>query len=203
MSLLTIQATLHQRQGQRQLIADKVRTLKNSLSELEKEHEYAEEAAVIIQHVATATQKELEYHISELVTVALAAVFPNPYEFHVDFVIRRDQTECDITFQREGGEPLDPMSSTGGGPIDVAAFALRVSLWSLQRPRTRPVFLLDEPFRCVSVDLQGKVGEMLQEISKRLGLQIIMISHEKELMATADSVFRTTIANDRTKVEVL
>lgn len=144
----------------------------------------------MIQEVAQQTQEELKYHISEIVTLALAAVFDKPYQFEVDFVQRRNQTEADLWFVRDG-ERIDPLTASGGGAVDVASFALRASLWALQR--NRPILILDEPGKFISKTYQPKFGEMLQMISKRLSIQILFITHCDDLVDSADRIFEVSI----------
>ena len=81
------------------------------------------------------------------------------------------------------------MDASGGGAVDVAAFALRVASWSMQHPRSRATIILDEPMRFLSTDLQPKASEMLKQLSEKLGLQFIIITHEEELADEADKVF--------------
>ena len=153
---------------------------------LKKEQKAGEEGLIILQTVALETQKKLEYRMSNLVTTALSSVFPNPPEFLTKIVIKRNKTECDLLF-KELKEETKPLDSSGGGPLDVASFALRISYWNLKGGR--PVFILDEPFRYVSHNLQAKVSQMVHELSERLGLQFIIISHQEDAVAYADRVF--------------
>ena len=192
---------LEQRRGKRDHIKQELDAaqLREKVSTAQLED--LEEAQSIIRIVAKKTQEQLEYHISELVTLALSAVFPDPYELVVRFEERRGKTEADLLFRRDGDE-IQPMEASGGGPVDVAAFALRVALWSLRRPRSRATMPLDEPFRFVSRDLQPKASQMLKEVSERLGLQIIMVSHSEDLIEAADRVFRTTMSKGVSLVEV-
>ena len=162
--------------------------------------ERVEEARAIIQTVAQATQKELEYHVSEIVSLALAAVFEHPYSLRLMFVPRRNKTEADILFERDG-EQFKPIDATGGGAVDIAAFALRVAMWSLRRPRSRNVLILDEPFRFLSRDLQGMASRMLTEVSGRLGLQIIMVSHNPELIEGANRYFEVELKKGKSYVK--
>lgn len=148
------------------------------------------EARAVIQKVAQDTQRSLEYHISNLVTLALASVFPDPYKFVLEFNQRRNKTEADLMFLK-GAQRVDPESGSGGGPLDVASFALRVAAWSINK--TRPVIILDEPFKFVSVDLQPDCSAMLKMLSKELGLQIIMISHLPDIIGSADKVFSVRV----------
>jgi len=87
------------------------------------------------------------------------------------------------------GVRMNPSADSGGGAVDVAAFALRLSLWSLQNPRSRNTIILDEPFRFLSKDLHHKAGELLKQISETLGIQLIIVTHEKELQQYANKVF--------------
>jgi DNA repair exonuclease SbcCD ATPase subunit len=87
------------------------------------------------------------------------------------------------------GEEIDPMTASGGGVVHVASFALRIAMWSLQRPRPRETILLDEPFHFLSRDLQPKASELLKVISKRLGIQFVIVTHDDSLTEAADKVF--------------
>lgn len=190
--LRLLQKEMELRKGQRREVQRSLKESKEKEMVLRRRLKLIEEAQAVIQIVSKRTQEELEYHISELVSLALNAVFPDPYELKLKFEVRRGKTEADLLFSR-GGEIMDPLTASGGGPVDVASFALRVALWSLRRPRTRAVLVLDEPFRFLSRDLQPKASLMLSEISKRLGLQIIMISHSPDLIESADKVFEVTM----------
>lgn len=163
--------------------------LHNNEQEVERLHLrsiHCEEAQVIIQKVAQLTQSELEYHIGELVSLAMAAVFENPYEWKIEFVHRRGRVEADIWFVR-AGVMVHPMRSSGGGAVDVASFALRVALWSLERPKTRNTLILDEPLKWLKGgSLPEKGATMIKEISDKLNLQIIMISHIPDQIEGAD-----------------
>ena len=177
------------KRGEQELLQSQIADQNEKIRELNKDRRYGEQAQVIIQTVAQQTQKELEFHISDIVSLALAAVFKDPYELKIEFVIRRNKTEADLFFER-GGERVHPLTASGGGAVDVASFALRIALWSLKRPKSANTIVLDEPFKFLSVDLQDKAGQMIREISKKLELQIIMVSHVPDLIESADKVFR-------------
>lgn len=163
-----------------------------------------EEAQRVIQFVAQETQKGVVLRISEIVTAALDAVFEDDaYEFRLEFVQRRGKTEADIFFERNG-ERVDPLTAAGGGCVDVAAFALRVALWSLLRRSAgiADTLVLDEPFRWLSRDLQPLAGKMLKMLSEKLGVQMIFVTHVQELIESADRVFEVTRRGKISKVEM-
>lgn len=167
-------------------LRDSLKKAKSSLHRSKALAEAADQGLTVIQIVAQATQQNLEYHISNLVTTALASVFPNPPEFLAEIEIARNKTSCQLSFL-EFGEKSKPTDCAGGGPLDVSSFALRTSYWSLKR--TRPTFILDEPFKFVSPGLQHKVSDMLKMLSEKLHIQIIMVSHAEEINYSADKTF--------------
>jgi len=150
-----------------------------------KHHEAAKE---IIREIGIKMQQQLQYHISDITSLALGAVFDDPYELEVEFIQRRNKTECDIYFTR-GGNRINPLAASGGGAVDVAAFALRIASWSLQHPHTRNTVILDEPMRFVSEDLKDKASQMIKEVSDKLGIQFIIVTHEPKLSVYADKIF--------------
>lgn len=185
--------------GQYQRIEKDLEKLNNDLEKSTKELEYSEEARIVIQTVAQQTQKELEYRISELASLALRSVFDDPYEMQLKFETGRGKTEARIVLTRDGNE-IDPMTEAGGGVVDVVSFALRVSLWTLKNPRSRNVIIMDEPFRFLSRDLHDRASEMLKEVSTKLNLQFIVVSHSPELIEGADKIFEVTMRDGVTKV---
>jgi len=139
-----------------------------------------EKALLISQQVAKLTQEELEFQISALVTNALESIFPDPYTFRVQFEIKRGRTEAVMAFLR-GDEELNPLTATGGGCVDVASFALRLSSYLIAGNKLPPIMILDEPFRFISADYQEAVADLLNEMSDRLGVQFILVTHEESL----------------------
>ncbi len=162
------------KKAERGLLINQLATAKSNKEKVSGTLENTIKARQITQDVAEIVQRQIEFQISNLVSTALASVFPDPYEFRLKFVQRRNKTEADLLFVKNG-EECDPFNAAGGGAIDIANFALRIAVWSIKK--TRNVFILDEPMRFVSVDLQEKCSEMIKEISSKLGIQIIMISH--------------------------
>jgi len=147
-------------------------------------------ALEIIQVISKLTQQELEIHISELVSLALEAVFPRPYKLVLSFELRRNRSEADLLLEDEDGNRVNPMDSVGGGVVDVAAFALRIALFTLKQPRPNNVIIVDEPFKFLhSIELQAQVGILLKEISRKLKIQLIVVSDQKIMSEAADKCF--------------
>lgn len=151
-----------------------------------------EEALAFVQEVAQKTQQQLVLHIEDVVNTALDTCFPDEYKFQLKFEIKRNKTEARLIFLKNGYE-IEPMEASGGGVVDVASFALRIAAWSLGK--TRNTICLDEPMKFLSRDIQPRAGEILSEISKKLGIQFIMVSHVSDIIQSADRVFEISLNN--------
>ena len=182
-----IKETFRKRKAKRDGLLEMLEQERSQLEEIDAQLEAGQQGLIILQLVAQQTQQNLEYHISKLVTTALTSVFgADAPEFVTEINIRRGKTECDLYFL-ESEEKSKPIDASGGGALDVASFALRLSIWSLNK--NRPTFILDEPFKFVSPDLQSKVSDMLKMLSEKLKIQIIMVSHAEEVNYSADKTF--------------
>lgn len=187
-----IQSRLDSAKGKQQALRKLLDDEKASLNVAEKDSTASHTGQIILQESAKLTQEQLEYRISKLVTLAMESVFDDPYEISLDFAESRGKTGAQISFLR-GDNILDPVMETGGGAVDVAAFGLQISLWTLQSPGTRNLLILDEPLKWLKGGgLPDKGAEMLRQISHKLGLQILMVSHSPELIEHADRVFTVT-----------
>lgn len=202
MSGIDFRRHIERLKGQKFQIESDLKNINVEIRQLSRESRDCEQAQVIIQEVAQLTQEQLRYQISELVTLAMASIFSDPYELEIDFVQRRGRTETDLWFVRNG-KKVKPMESVGGGAVDVASFALRVALWSLSRPRSCSTLILDEPLKFLKGgDLPEKGALMIKEISERIGLQIIMVSHIPDQIEGADQRIYVSQRNGVSRVTV-
>jgi len=186
----------------------------NTLSDSEEDLKKAEEEKIsleerdinikkvraILQDIAYKTQKNLEFHVSSLVTTSLKHVDIEWPDYEIEFVKRRNTTECDVFFV-ENERKQHPLDEGGGGACDVAAFSQLISYWTLKK--NNPIFILDEPFRNVSPDLQDRISDMLKMLCKKLKLQILMVSHAEDVNIAADRTYVATKEGDVSELKIL
>lgn len=193
MTVQELRHKLERQKGQQMQVQQSLTTIQQELKEKTNSLHKHEQAKEIIRTVGLTTQSELEVSISDITSLALEAVFGElAYALKIEFLQRRNKTECDIYFERDGNR-IDPLTASGVGAVDVASFALRISSWSMAAPRTRNVIILDEPFRFLSENYQEQASLMVHELSEKLGIQFIIITHERELTTHADCVFEVSI----------
>jgi len=206
--IVIIRKQVEFRKGQLAQIHKSIETTEGSLRDDGRRLSQHERALEIVKAVGLATQKQLEYHLAEQVSLAMDAVFDNPYSLAIHFGEKRGKTEAELMFVR-GELEMPPIGSAGGGAIDVASLALRIAYWSMrQDSKVSSVLLLDEPFS----QLKGETAnlralQLIQELSHTLGIQVIMISDERvsreDIIDNADKVFYVSQKKGVSNVRVI
>ncbi len=181
-----LSALLEKKRTEKQILEKSIKEWGDERKEKQTLFVDLQTAREIFQKAAKATQQQLSFQTSDIVTKALAAVFDDPYKFKMDFVERRNVTECDLWFEK-GGELFDPLSDCGYGTADIASLALRAAFWKLEG-NARNFLALDEPTRNLSADRQPLASLMIKKLSE-IGIQFLIVTHNKDLTTSADKVF--------------
>ena len=140
--------------------------------------------------LAEQTQRHFREQVESLATVAVRSVFDRPYSVKLLSEKRRGRMETEILIL-ENGEEFQPKDEMGGSMMDLLSFVMRVILWSLQSPRSRNTFVLDEPMKFLGSGIRlQQAARMLNEISRSLQCQLIIVTHETEVLAAlADTAY--------------
>lgn len=155
-----------------------VRRLKLDLFDAELRLAACRDADAWVQSIILGFQAATHDRLAAVVTKCLKLVFgDDAYSFAIRFEGKGKVRFC---FER-GGEAFDPDDQVGGGVLDVAAFALRIA--ALTALSLSNVLVLDEPFRFVSKEYRPHVAALLDTVSREFGVQIIQVTHAKELVA--------------------
>jgi DNA repair exonuclease SbcCD ATPase subunit len=183
---------LERLKGKKESFVSSLQNAKIRARKFRREIEATEKAQAALQMIAQETQKQIEFRISELGSFAMAAIFPDPYEIEFDFQVKRGKAVADMFFTRDEHR-RDP-KSTGGGAADLGSLALRFSSHALHRPRLRPLMIMDEPLKWLKGSELPRMGAaLISEFSQRMNIQIIMITHDPDLIDSADRIFEVEI----------
>jgi DNA repair exonuclease SbcCD ATPase subunit len=190
--LSTYQNHLQEKLAERSIFQKQLTELQSEIVKNKEHHENLIKARFILAEVSRLTQINFTSYVEQLVTMAIKSIFDRPFQFKVDFDLKRNKSECFLRIQEgEDEEPFIPRDELGGGMLDTISFALRIVLWSLQNPRSSNTILLDEPFKFVGQDeLLDRAGQMLKEISNRMGIQFIITTHQPKLTEIADKAWK-------------
>lgn len=186
--------------------------LKNKKQELDGINEYLndlKESRILVQETARKTQNELEYSISKLVTECLQNVFDEPIKMKVRFTPRRGRTEVDILLVNEVGMEIIPRNSDGAGLVDIMSLGLKAVMHTLQDSQSEfspsPLFILDEPFKKLNDPertIHKKAAEIIENISKELGIQMIIVTLLPEMKEIANTTYEVKKINNVSQAKI-
>lgn len=142
----------------------------------------------VFAEVEREAQKEIKDRIEHLVTLAVRSVFDREFTFKLDLQHKNNRVYAVPTIIENGHEFTDIKEDLGGSLIDIISLSFKIVLWSLESPKKRNIFIIDEPFRFTG-KLVKKAGFMLKFLSRKLKFQVIMISHDDELISICDRVY--------------
>jgi DNA repair exonuclease SbcCD ATPase subunit len=186
-TLFEAQEKINQLIGKQKEIQSNYSTIKAELKEQKKLSSVIEETQVLLQQTAQETQNQLRFHLEDIMQTGLELCFPDMYTACVRFENKRGKTECDIFLENNEGCRINPITDNGGGVVDILSFSLRMACWAISS--TDNLIILDEPFKFLSIELRPLAGELLQTLSEKLKLQIIMITHDEDMKEIADKTF--------------
>lgn len=156
----------------------------------------------VFTEVSRETQEEIKNRIEKLITLAIRSVFERDFTFKLDLQNKNNRVYAVPTIIDGEHEFTDIKEDLGGGMIDIISLAFKIVLWSLESPKKRNVFIIDEPFRFTG-KLVKKAGYMLKYLSKELQFQVIMVSHDDELIDICDRVYGVSHNGKHSVVELL
>lgn len=154
-----------------------------------------EQVQVLLTKTSEYAKQQLKTRIEETVTAALQAVFGEELLFRIIIKEFRDQSAAEWRVVSKYGDmeiEADPQDARGGGIVDIVSLGLRASMMELARPKRTGPLVLDEPGKMVSKEFSANLGYFLKQYAQKTGRQVILVSHNEELIAAADVTYRVS-----------
>lgn len=155
------------------------KTAKAALEAARKQLAGVTAALETARETAREVQTETHGRFEAVVNECLKAVFDDPYTFKIEFELKRNKTEARIRFLHNGAD-IDPLGGASGGQAEVAAFGMQLA--AVMFSDVDKVLILDEPFRNVARSRHHMIADLLTQLAERKGVQIIMTTHDRNLM---------------------
>jgi len=156
----------------------------------------------LLQKYSSLKEDEIKTKIDKVITKGLKAIFPDEsFESQIDFEIKRGQAVAEPKLVT-GEMKTDIVDADSGGVANVVGFLYQLLILAQRKPRQRQIIIADEPFKNLSKEYLEPTGAFIRMLSERLGIQIVLITHQDELKDIGDKVYRFSKVNERTLVEL-
>ena len=122
---------------------------------------------------------------TSLVTEALSSIFEKDIRFKINLYSYRNEPAIDVSVIENDLE-IDPQKSCGGGLNDIISFVIKIIFIHLKK--SSKIIILDEPLKFLSRDYIEQSSNFIRDISKRMNVQIILVSHKPDLEISCDKL---------------
>lgn len=218
-----VKLEVNKRIGKRELLLSQIEHIEQSITEASDSLDLVTDAHKLLELFVKSTEGVTASYIEPLITEALDFVFAQYLKFHLMFMSRRNQVEVDFLVIRDKEvEELyqtlskDPVKNSvkleeiskecrqinylyGGAINQVISMVLRLVLKQLLRLPGPVIF--DEPTSAVGEEYSARVGQLLSSLSKKFGLQVILVTHSDTLASFADRSYRVNKIDDISSVK--
>ena len=159
----------------------------SQIEDLKKEIDILTKTSAVLKHLLDTMVRDEITKMAGLITYGLKTIFEDQnLTFVPEITKKNEKVHIELKTQNDGVE--GDYESFGGSVAVIESFLLRV-LCILKKKYSRLLFL-DETFASVGEEYIANTGKLVSELSKKLNLDVLLVTHQKEFMHTADHVYR-------------
>ncbi len=180
---------VHALEGQSDLLKQQIEEDESKLVVIEKNRDIYKKAVEVLDLVQQTVRKVIKDGFQSVVTNALQTIFGSDFHFELEFGRRGSLQEAYFRIKNKDIiNAHNPIGTLEGGGNDVVALALRTVILELYQRKDKSPFICDEPFKFVSPEFENASGLFIKTLEEKMGRQIIMVTHKKQLTEIASNV---------------
>lgn len=189
--LSSLTSELDSLKGQQSLLIEQEKESEEKLIEFRDKKELYKKSVEFWDLVAKETKEKTKKGFESIVTYALRYILNEDYGFKLEFGRRGNLQEMDLNVTSPGcKQPFNPLDRDSGGVLDVASLALRIAILEVSRPKIPGFLCLDESFKHLDKNKLDYARKFIMAIHKKIGRQIIMVTHNIEFLEGADNIIK-------------
>ncbi len=201
MTIQEFREDLRKRKTENEILKKQVSEIEEEMSQNVRKYGCVKDALKIIEGIALERRNKLKDGICNVVTETIKTLYGDEYRFDMSYEEKNNRSSLEMSVIREyeGNEVKRQMEGFGGGVADSVSVPLKMMV--LKGSETGDILILDEAFKHADSDVVERVGEFLKEISNRLGIQVILITHHESILQYAEKGFHLVNNTGEVKVE--
>ena len=158
-----------------------------------------EKVSSLFKYLLDVLLDKKKQEIQNLVTYGLKTVFTDlDLKFHIDIEPKNNAVATKFRTEQVGVADGDVLESFGGGIANIQSFLLRII--TLYQTKLSPYLFLDEAFSHLSDEYVENCSLLLNNLCKKLGLTLFVITHKELMLNNADKVYRAFSKDNKLSV---
>lgn len=154
----------------------------------------------VLQGIADGVRDSVLKKIEIIVSEALSDIYSQEFTFIIKLETQKNGQILSFQLKDKANFEYNILTSFGGGIKDIISTILRVIVVELHVPKITGPIILDETGRNISKEFQATFGKFLSLLSHKLGRQIILVSHQLDVVEKADKVIIVSLENKKSVV---
>jgi DNA repair exonuclease SbcCD ATPase subunit len=181
-------------QGRREVAAKNLSRLDTDILKLEAREKTLDKCAEAFRSLIDDEIKGGVSVVEELLSKGLQQVFDDQdLSVRAEVDVQRGKVSVQLlTVHSDGGRVIegDPLDTFGGSLMAVQSLLLRIIV--MQQRKLRPLLLVDESFSAFDSNYVNNMGMFLDTLCRRIGLDLLVVTHSSALFESAPRAFRIT-----------
>jgi len=184
--------------GSYQALKKQEKELDTTIGNLKKEIDILTKVSAVFKHLLDIMVKNEIDRMSSLITYGLKTIFDDQdLTFTPVITKKNDKIFIELNTLIDGVE-VD-YESFGGSVATIESFLLRI-LCIIKKKFAR-LMLLDETFAAVGDEYIPNTSDLVSQLSKKLGIDVLLVTHKKEFQHGADNVYRVKKGSNGLEME--
>jgi hypothetical protein len=129
--------------------------------------------------------------IKEYVGFGLKTVIPDQeLDFECEITTKMNKPWVEFLTVNSDGISANALEGFGGSVAQIESLILRVL--AILQLKLYPLIILDESLNAVSEEYLPNLSYLLKELSKQLGVKILLVTHNKEILHSATRIYKAS-----------
>ena len=195
-------AEVDRKNTEQRMYQDRLKSLQTETTDLQNNVDVLDRVTILLNSIGETRQQEAQVKIEGIVTNGLQTIFGDHVSFHINQSMKGKNASVDFSIRSKMGDSVVEtpiLESHGGGLASVVGFLLRVTVMLLDKGAdSANVLVLDESFGMVSDEYLEDLMAFVKELVSKTGIQVILITHQKDWEEYADITHRFDIKHGET-----
>ncbi|RKY82559.1 hypothetical protein DRQ07_01000 [candidate division KSB1 bacterium] len=195
-----LEKRLNQIEGFYKALKKQKKELSEVITDIKKNIEILTKTSAVLKHLLDSMVKDEIERMSGLITYGLKSIFDDQdLVFSPEITKKNGKIYIDLKTSNNGIE--GNFESFGGSVAVIESFLLRVLC--ILKKNLAKLMLLDETFAAVGEEYIANTSNLIKELSKKLGLDVLLVTHQKDFQQNADHIYRVKESKDGLTMETL
>jgi len=182
-----LEKRLNQTEGFYKALKKQKKELSEVITDIKKNIEILTKTSAVLKHLLDFMVKDEIERMSGLITYGLKSIFDDQnLVFSPEMTKKGGKIYIDLKTSNNGIE--GDFESFGGSVAVIESFLLRI-LCVLKKNLAK-LMLLDETFAAVGEEYIANTSNLIKELSKKLELDVLLVTHQKDFQQNADHIYR-------------